>query len=82
MWPDRVSNSGPLALESDRLPAALCSPASFHLTDCCSKYYFSHVETLPSKYVGPLTPPEINDTQVLLLQKHQAAHLFGVGPNG
>ena len=23
MWPDRVSNSGPLALESDALPTAL-----------------------------------------------------------
>ena len=28
MWPDRVSNPGPLALESDALPIALCSPAA------------------------------------------------------
>ena len=27
MWPDRVSNPGPLALESDALPTALRSPA-------------------------------------------------------
>ena len=27
MWPDRVSNSGPLALESDALPTALRGPA-------------------------------------------------------
>ena len=27
MWPDRVSSSGPLALESDALPTALCGPA-------------------------------------------------------
>ena len=27
MWPDRVSNPGPLALESDALPIALCGPA-------------------------------------------------------
>ena len=28
MWPDRVSNPGPLALESDALPTALRGPAS------------------------------------------------------
>ena len=28
MWPKRVSNRGPLALESDVLPTALCGPAS------------------------------------------------------
>ena len=28
MWPDRVSNSGPLALESDALPTALRGLAS------------------------------------------------------
>ena len=27
MWPDRVSNPGPLTLESDALPTALCSLA-------------------------------------------------------
>ena len=27
MWPDRVSNPGPLALESDMLPTALRGPA-------------------------------------------------------
>ena len=27
MWPDRVSNPGPLALESDALPTALRGPA-------------------------------------------------------
>ena len=27
MWPDRVSNQGPLALESDALPTALRGPA-------------------------------------------------------
>ena len=27
MWPDRVSNPGPLALESDVLPTVLCGPA-------------------------------------------------------
>ena len=27
MWPDRVSNSGPLDLESDALPTALRGPA-------------------------------------------------------
>ena len=27
MWPDRVSNMGPLALESDALPTALHGPA-------------------------------------------------------
>ena len=27
MWSDRVSTPGPLALESDALPTALCGPA-------------------------------------------------------
>ena len=27
MWPDRVSNSGPLTYESGALPTALCGPA-------------------------------------------------------
>ena len=27
MWPDRVSNLGPLTYESGALPAALCGPA-------------------------------------------------------
>ena len=30
MWPDRVSNPGPLALESDALPTAPRAPAIFH----------------------------------------------------
>ena len=30
MWPDRVSNSGPLAHKSDTLPNALRGPASEH----------------------------------------------------
>ena len=31
MWPDRVLNTGPLALESDALPTALRGPASRRL---------------------------------------------------
>ena len=27
MWPDRVSNPGPLTYESGALPTALCGPA-------------------------------------------------------
>ena len=30
MWPDRVSNQGPLALESDLLPTALHGPSKFY----------------------------------------------------
>ena len=30
MWPDRVSNSGPLTYESGALPTALRGPAVFH----------------------------------------------------
>ena len=29
MWPDQVSNQGPLALESDELPTVLHGPAEF-----------------------------------------------------
>ena len=32
MWPDRVSNPGPLALKSDELLTALCGPAIVHRT--------------------------------------------------
>ena len=28
MWPDRVSNPGPLTYESGALPTALCGPAA------------------------------------------------------
>ena len=28
MWPDRVSNPGPLTYESGALPIALCGPAT------------------------------------------------------
>ena len=28
MWSDRIWNLGPLALETDALPTALCSPAT------------------------------------------------------
>ena len=31
MWPDRVSDLGPLALESDALPTALRGPATIYL---------------------------------------------------
>ena len=27
MWPNRLSNPGPLAFESDALPTVLCGPA-------------------------------------------------------
>ena len=30
MWPDQVSNPGPLALESDALRTALCCQASYN----------------------------------------------------
>ena len=29
MWPDRLSNPGPLTYESGALPTALCSPVTF-----------------------------------------------------
>ena len=31
MWPDRVSNPGPPALESDALPTAIRGPANLHV---------------------------------------------------
>ena len=46
MWPDRVSNSGPLALESDALLTALRSPAvcvCFCVCACVREYLYSHV---------------------------------------
>ena len=33
MWPDRVSNTGSLILESDALPAALYGPSSYLVHD-------------------------------------------------
>ena len=35
MWPDRVSNPGPLALESDALPIALRGPAVLGFYQVC-----------------------------------------------
>ena len=34
MWPDRVSNPGPLTYESGALPIALRGPASFGHSEC------------------------------------------------
>ena len=45
MWPDWVSNTGPLALESDMLPTVLCGTAA---TVCCMIYY--HVAFGTKKY--------------------------------
>ena len=33
MWPDRVSNPGPLTYESGALPTALCGPALKHVRE-------------------------------------------------
>ena len=38
MWPDRVSNSGPLALESDTLQTA---PSGSVSTGCLKRFYFT-----------------------------------------
>ena len=38
MWPDRVSNPGPLTYESGALPTALRGPAS-ELVPTCQIYY-------------------------------------------
>ena len=43
MWPDRVLNSGPMALESDALPTALRGPAVCVCVRGCvsgGKFYF------------------------------------------
>ena len=39
MWPDRVSNPGPLALESDALPTALRGAAKMKISDMLLIYY-------------------------------------------
>ena len=53
MWPDRVSNPGSLALESDALPTALRGPAMIYgnygnkcLERCiiCVQQIFSEIE--------------------------------------
>ena len=38
MWPDRVSNPGPLTYESDALPTALCGLAKFYMRIYIHKY--------------------------------------------
>ena len=35
MWPDRISNPGPLTYESGALPTALCGPAKIIVEDFC-----------------------------------------------
>ena len=42
MWPDRVSNPGPLTYKTGALPTALCSPASY--------------QSVISAYLLPLIP--------------------------
>ena len=34
MWPDQVSNPGPLTYESGALPTALCGPAAKDMGGC------------------------------------------------
>ena len=49
MWPDRVSNPGPLTYKSGALPTALChGPAKVHRTDLvnCSHSRSEGEETL------------------------------------
>ena len=44
MWPDRVSNPGPLTYQSDALPIALRGPAVMHelgIKQCRSSAYHS-----------------------------------------
>ena len=36
MWPDRVSNPGPLALEADALPTELRGPVDIKIESGCS----------------------------------------------
>ena len=38
MWPDRVSNPGPLTYESGALPTALCGPAKLTKTTIETRY--------------------------------------------
>ena len=40
MWPDRVLNQGPLALESDPLPTALCGLA---ICTCIKAHAFKNI---------------------------------------
>ena len=57
MWPDRVSNPGPLALESDALPTEIRSPArllsklheSLKLQNFSSPVLFTSISTYPSR---------------------------------
>ena len=42
MWPDRVSNPKPLALESDALPTDLRGPANDMLVICNLKMFSMH----------------------------------------
>ena len=53
MWPDRVSNPGPLALESDALPTALLGPADFGaqvntVTQVSTRTFFLHLRSRSS----------------------------------
>ena len=53
MWPDRVSNPGPLTYESGALPTALCGSAqnyerTYNLKEHIFFYFFIH-KTLETK---------------------------------
>ena len=48
MWPDRVSNPGPLTYESGALPIALCGPAEVSFNSALDLHR-SHSSTADSR---------------------------------
>ena len=60
MWPDRVSNPGPLTYESGALPTALCGQP-VRLTDCSNMtiavYYTCKTTKQQQIYFTPILPP-------------------------
>ena len=61
MWPDRVSNPGPLALESDALPTTLRGPAYWivkrnHLIFMTSALIYMVTQFLEFQDICPRTP--------------------------
>ena len=81
MWPDRVSNPGPLAYDSGALPIALRGPAAHLDTFILIVYYFApkagnFSNVLPDKDVGFATVYQrIYRRKVLTVSNHTSREI-------
>ena len=76
MWPDRVSNPGPLTYESGALLTAFSGPASY-IRACLTVFYINH-DTSKIKWYGIICiAPKADDTiNVCKISKTVSSKLY------